>query len=94
MAVLKEIAIILRNIGNLDCLEKAKTLEVDTSKISTLNLRSLGLKSSDAAAIAAVIKREKGKNDDIIKSISFSYNPLIGDLGTTALIKSLPSSIR
>ena len=51
-------------------------------------------KSQNAGGRHIKNKRKKAKSDDIITSISFSYNPLIGDLGTTALIKSLPSSIR
>jgi len=44
-------------------------------------------------AIADILEQEKGANDDFIKSISFSYNNLIGDIGATVLARSLPSSI-
>jgi hypothetical protein len=91
--VLKEIATVLRNIGSLECLEKAGILEADASKTITLTLRNLGLKSIDAIAIAHVFKQEKGTIGDTITSISFSYNRLLGDMGATVIAKSLPASI-
>ena len=39
------------------------------------------------------LNKKKVINDDCIKSISFSYNNLIGDIGATVLARSLLSSI-
>ncbi len=91
--VLKKIAKVLRKTGNLECQKKAEILEIEGSQTSTLNLRNLGLKTIDIVAIADILEKEKGNNDDVIKSISFSYNHLIGDMGATLIAKSLPSSI-
>jgi hypothetical protein len=89
----KKIATILRNIGNLECIEKAKILEEDTYQSRTLNLRSLNLKPNDMIAISDILKQEKETHSDFITSISFSYNTLIGDAGATILARSLPLSL-
>lgn len=91
--VLNKIAKVLRKTGNLECLKKAKSIEGNTSLTTTLNLRNLDLKPVDIVAIADVLEQEKSNNDDCIKSISFSYNNLIGDIGATVLARSLLSSI-
>ncbi len=88
--MLNKIANVLREIDNLECLKKAETLESGKSEISTLNLRNLGLKSIDILAITDIL--EKDDNSNFIKSISFSYNHLIGDLGATLIAESLPTS--
>lgn len=69
--------------------EKAEALENDKSQTGILNLRNLGLKTSDIGAITDVLKNE----NNAIKSISFSYNHLIGDVGAILIVESLPSSI-
>jgi hypothetical protein len=89
--MLNKIAKILRATENLQCLKKAHDLEVDESNTKTLSLRDLGLKPIDIAAIAGTIAHEKDNNT--IKSISFSHNNLIGDTGASMIIKSLPYSI-
>lgn len=63
------------------------------SQTSILTLRNLGLNSSDVSIIAAILKEEKKHNSNSITSISFSYNPLIGDSGVPAIVKNLPKSI-
>ena len=63
------------------------------SQTSILSLRNLGLNLPDVSIIAAILKVEKNRNSNSIISISFSYNPLIGDLGAAAIVKSLPVSI-
>lgn len=87
----KKIAKVLRKIGNSACLEKAKQLEDEVDQTRTLNLRNLSLKPNDIIAIADVLKHEK--DTDFIKSISLSYNNLMGDVGATVLARSLPASI-
>jgi len=85
----KKIAKVLRQTANSACLEKAKNLEEDVYQTSTLNLRDLSLMPKDIIAISDVLMQD----NDSIKSISFSYNNLIGDIGATVLARSLPSSI-
>jgi hypothetical protein len=91
--VLKKIAKVLINTENLDCLKKAESLEIEAPQMDTLNLRNLGLKAIDISAIANILEQEKKNNAGFIKSISFSYNDLIGDIGATEIIRSLPPSI-
>jgi hypothetical protein len=91
--MLNEIAKILRETGNLECLKKAKILEIEDPQTSTLNLRSLSLKTITIAAITDVIENKKADNGCYVKSISFSYNNQIGDVGAFLLAKSLPYSI-
>ncbi|MFK7908762.1 MAG: hypothetical protein AB8B69_26775 [Chitinophagales bacterium] len=86
-----EIATVLRTIGNKKCLEKAERLENESSSMSVFNLRDLELKSSNVTAIASCLKQEG--NQQPLKSISFSYNPLLGDAGAVALAKNLPKSV-
>lgn len=90
--MLKEIARILKKIGSAACLEKAKDLENESSQPNTLHLRSLGLGSNDISAIASILEQEK--DSSVLTSISFSYNKQMGDLGATALAKSLPASLQ
>lgn len=63
-----------------------------TKKI--LDLRSRNLKPSDIATIAESLRAYQKNSKNVISSISFSYNPLLGDLGIRALVKYLPYSIR
>ena len=74
--------------------KKANALEGSDSQASSMHLRNLNLKPSEIIAIAKALEEEKVKNNDLIKSISFSYNHLIGDLGAAAIVQSLPASIR
>jgi hypothetical protein len=92
--VLKKIANILRDKGSVSCLEKAKSLELESSKLISLNLRNLGLGAKDIFAIADCIKQGHGSKGVHIHSVSFSYNHLMGNLGSIALARVLPSSIR
>ena len=49
--MLKKMAKVLRKNGKLECLKKAKTLEIETSQTHTLNLRNLGLKMKRKRAL-------------------------------------------
>ena len=91
--VLIKIATILRKMGTSESLVRAKSLERDVYQSGTLNLRNLGLKPTDIVAIADILEEEKGNSKGFIKSISFSYNDLIGDIGAAVLARSLPTSI-
>ena len=87
----KGIAKLLRKKGSLECTQKAETLENEISDISNLNLRNLGLDEQDIVDITNILEQE---NDTIyIKSISFSYNKLIGNVGATLIAKKIPHSI-
>ena len=83
----------MRRIGSTECLVKAATLEKQEFKTSTLNLRNLKLKAIDIGEIAKIIQQGKEHNDDALKSLSFSYNPLMGDEGATFIAHSLPKSV-
>jgi hypothetical protein len=76
----------------LERIKKVESLEIEVSQIGTLNLRNLGLKPIDITAITNILEQENN-NDGFIKSISFSYNDLIGNVGATKIAKSLPLSI-
>ena len=88
--MLKKIAEILINTGNIEFLKKAKSFENDVFQTKTLNLRNLDLKPINIITIADILQQETGNT---IKSISFSYNNLIGDTGVIAIMNSLPESI-
>lgn len=88
--MIEKLVKILRATENVACLRRADELESEVSLIETLSLRGLDLKSNDITAIATILKEA---NNDAIKSISFSYNKLIGDIGATELARSLPLSI-
>lgn len=87
-----ELATILRMIGSKKCIEKADMLERETSPLHTLHLRDLELNASNITSIADCFNQEL-ENTQYLKSISFSYNRLLGDSGTIALTKHLPDSI-
>ena len=87
----KEIAKLLRKKGGAVCTQKSEALENEISEISSLNLRNLGLDEKDMVDITNIIEQENDTN--YIKSISFSYNQLIGDVGATLIAKKMPHSI-
>lgn len=89
----KKIAKVLKNTENLERIKKVESLEIELSQIGTLNLRNLGLKPIDITAITNILEQEHNNNDGLIKSISFSHNDLIGDVGATKIAQSLPLSI-
>lgn len=88
-----EIAKVLKEIGNRECLEKAAIFEKDVSLGSSLDLRELRLRSSDVTSIARILEHEKYNDSDFIGSVSLSYNRLIGDVGATLIVRSLPASV-
>lgn len=83
----------LREIGTDKCLEKAKELERESSPTRLLNLRNLDLNASNVSAIANCLNEEQEPNNNLLQSISFSYNISLGDLGAMALSKNLPKDI-
>ncbi|MDF1695792.1 MAG: hypothetical protein P1U56_08180 [Saprospiraceae bacterium] len=87
----KKIVEVLRQTGKVKCIEKVEELELNSSLNKLLNLRSLGLSVSDVRGICSILK--EGNDHLKIKSISFSYNPLIGDEGAVLIAQSLPFSI-
>lgn len=87
----KEKAKLLRKKGDSECIQRSETLGNEISKIRNLNLRDLGLDERDIVDITNIIEQE---NDKVyLKSISFSYNQLIGDAGATLIANKLPYSI-
>ncbi|MFT6148120.1 MAG: hypothetical protein ACJAUH_000800 [Saprospiraceae bacterium] len=87
-----KIATILRKIGSKKCLAKAEMLE-ELASPRSLHLRSLDLNSENIISIASCFSQENTNNYNLIKSISFSYNTQMGNLGVTILAKNLPKSI-
>lgn len=85
----KELAQVLRSKNTIACSKKADELEANP-KVLNLHFRSLELNSTDMLALSKVLQREEAKQ---IHSISFSYNPEIGDQGAIALAQALPSNI-
>ena len=91
MMLNKRISKILRKKGTLSCIQKAEILENNSAKIRDLNLRNLDLEANDVLDIMDNITQE---SDAIpIKSISFSYNLHIGDVGAILIAKKLPGSM-
>lgn len=89
----KGIAKILRKIGTQKCLKKAEIIERESSSESSLHLRDLALNSTNIIDIANCLNQKRDSGLHFLKSISFSYNPLLGDSGATVVIKNLPQSI-
>jgi hypothetical protein len=88
-----KIAATLRSIGSAKCLEKAKMIEHELTDTRTLNLRDLSLTPSNLKSIVGCFEQEKENDNQLLKSISFSYNHLIGDSGAIDLAMNLPKSI-
>ena len=85
----KKIANILRKTGNTACDNKAETLENTSGELSSLHFRSLSLHSNQIIAIIDLLKEGTGN----LKSISFSYNNSVGDIGAISLAEKLPDSV-
>ncbi len=92
-SIQSNIATALRKVGSEECLDKAKTIENPSHSIHTLNFRNLALNSSDVIAIANCLNPKEENQHQLIRSISFSYNPLLGNSGAIALAKKLPKSL-
>ncbi len=88
-----QIAACLRKIGNPKCLKKAALLEQTRTPMKSLHLRDLDLNPSNIGLIIDFLLEEKALKSTSIKSISLSYNPLLGDAGIIALVKQFPASI-
>ncbi len=86
----KKIAEILRKIGTEKCIEKAEILESESPRVNSIHLRDLTLSSSNLIDIVNCLKEEKNHH---LRSISISYNHLIGDSSAIFLLKNLPESI-
>lgn len=89
--IYKEIEKLIKKKEETSAFLKSETLDNRVSKAGILNLRNLRLDHNDIQAIANII--ELNNNRFQIKSISFSYNKLIGDEGATLLAEKLPKSI-
>lgn len=87
-----QIAQLLRQKGDSTCIQKAESLENENAGLRNLHLRNLGLDEKDIAGIANILEQET--NSTTIKSISFSHNQGIGDVGATLLANKIPHSIR
>ena len=88
-----EIIEILQKVGTERCLTKAETLEKESPPLRSLNLRNLNLDAAHVIAIANSLNQENEIDQDQFKSISFSYNTLLGDAGAIALAKNMSKEI-
>ena len=88
-----QVAVILREIGSKKCIERANILDSEPSSAHSLHLRDLGLHSSDITSIVSCLSTQVNHTGKSIRSISFSYNTLLGDAGVLLLMKDLPKSI-
>lgn len=84
----KEIAAALRKVGSKKCIEKAEILENESSNLTTLHLRDLGLTCAGIKSITDCFEQENSS----FKSISLSYNHLLGNEGVIILMKKLPKT--
>jgi hypothetical protein len=85
----------LRSIGKEVCITAAEKLEAAQvlNPPFSLNLRNAGLHVSDAEVLAKALMRFSSGHGQMLRSFSVSYNPLLGDKGTTALAQSLPQTV-
>lgn len=88
-----KIAAILRKKGTRKALEKAEIIEGQLKLSKALHLRDLELHADEVLAIAKCLNQVEETVDPPIHSISFSYNPLLGNAGATALAKNLSNTI-
>ncbi|MFQ3214005.1 MAG: Leucine-rich repeat (LRR) protein [Marivirga sp.] len=58
---------------------------------NTVSFRKLGIASDEIASIMELVKQSNAKKT--IQSISFSYNPLLGDIGAITIANNLPELI-
>lgn len=84
----------LRRIGNVKCLAKVTELESNSGTIHSIHLRNLDLTAANLKRILICIQRADLKEQEQIKSISFSYNKLLGDEGALILSQYLNLSIK
>ena len=72
-------------------LEKINAIQTNSNHSDTLNFRNLELDSSEVASIMEIVTESNANRS--IKSISFSYNQLLGDDGTITIINNLPNTV-
>lgn len=89
--LLLELSKVLKEIGNKKCLEKAKLLVSLPSNFNSLSFRNLDLNAENALSIAVCLSDFQNPNQ--LRSISFSYNQELGDVGVKALVNNLPKSL-
>lgn len=77
------------------CMAAAGRLEKLDAMASSfdLHLRSAELDTADATNIAAAIRGSDTEEQLSLRSFSSSYNPVIGEVGAIALVKSLPPTL-
>jgi hypothetical protein len=87
----QKISAFLYQFGSPKRIERSRLLELNETL--SYNFRSLDLKASEVIAIAHMMHSEHQKKALNLNSITFSYNPDLGDTGAVALSKSLPNSL-
>lgn len=89
-----EIAEILRSFSSRESHRRAEVLENKEAFNGSLDLKYLGLWSSDVERIARNFSQRKDPRSVPLKTVTFSYNDLLGDEGAIALADNLPRSLR
>lgn len=71
--------------------EMSNTFKINKNNI--LHLRDQNLDEDDVSSIAIMLQQLKNDNKSI-ESISFSYNPRIGDNWITRIMQSMPANVK
>lgn len=87
----KELPRDLQLKASTSLLEKINATQTNSNHSDTLNFRNLELNSSEVLSIMEIVKQSNANKS--IKSISFSYNRLIGDDGTISILNNLPNTV-
>ena len=87
----KELPKYLRLKASGILLEKINAIQSNSNHSDTLNFRNLELDSSDVLSIMEIVTQSNANK--FIKSISFSYNRLIGDDGTITILNTLSNTV-
>jgi hypothetical protein len=83
--IFSAVASILKGIGSQQALDKALSLEKASLSGTKLHLRKLNLSLIQIQSIASILARSFAENDLPLTSISFSFNPKLGNEGAIAL---------
>lgn len=83
----------LRTIGSPSCLLEAARLESTAGPLEVVHLRDMGLRAIDATSIGQCLLPLDHGQCAVVRSLSLSYNPLLGDEGLLALGPYLPESL-
>lgn len=84
----------LKRIGSPSCVDKALVLESSNCKLNAIHLRDLQLSPKNLPSILNSVKLADIQSQKSVKSISFSYNPSLGDSGAEVFSENLILAVR